>query len=220
MKSLNVLNDQIQDQNQANLRSQEFEAYNQILNKPIGEDYDHRNLAGQVRQGKYGFDSNPFNDMESTIKLSFVLEEMRNNPTKLNKVLGIRRHSDIGKVKYKLRHGPLSPVVHRKENSTKLFDTITRDVKVLKTSKKDLHQLQSQPSARQDSLLGHERSTIGNASYLSGGSKAAKTLHEEALDNLWNGPFNVLFMKPIFATLYLRHVRIEPSSRRSIWLSW
>ena len=30
---------------------------------------------------------------------------------------------------------------------------------------------------------------------MSRGTKAAKTLHEEALDNLWSGPFNVIFMK-------------------------
>lgn len=124
--------------NQANLKGQEFEAFDQILNRPIAEDYDHRNLAGQVRQGKYGFDTNPFDDVESTIKLSFVFEEMRNDPSKLNKMLGIRRHSDIGTVKYKLRHGPLSPTMHQTDSNLKLFDTITRDVKVLKSSKKDL----------------------------------------------------------------------------------
>lgn len=36
---------------------------------------------------------------------------------------------------------------------------------------------------------------MGNASYISTASKAAKTLHQEALDNLWNGTYNVIFMK-------------------------
>lgn len=39
------------------------------------------------------------------------------------------------------------------------------------------------------------KSTVGNVSYISNASKAAKTLHQEALDNLWSGPYFVIFMK-------------------------
>lgn len=85
----------MQQQNEVNLKNQEFENLDQILNRPIAQDYDHRNLGGQVRSGKYGFNKSPFDDVESTIKMSLMFESMRNDPDGLHKALGIRRRSDF-----------------------------------------------------------------------------------------------------------------------------
>ena len=68
-------------------------------------------------------------DIESTIKLSFAFEEMRNN-TKIQR-------SPSGKFKYQLRHGPISPAsIMNDESNLKLFETLTKDVKGLKNAKK------------------------------------------------------------------------------------
>lgn len=135
---MNVKNEQLQQANQASLKNQEFEALGHILNRPIAEDYDHRNLGGQVRSGKYGFDTNPFDDLESTIKISMMFEEMRNDPGGLHKALGIRRHSDIGTIKKKLKLGPLSPSFHQTASDKRLFDTITKDVRDYQASKQEM----------------------------------------------------------------------------------
>ena len=192
---MNEVNSEVQESNLAQLKNQVFEPNNQILNRPIAEEYEHRNLAGRVRKGAFDFGDNPFDDVESTIKLSFVLEEMRKDPKKLDQMLGNRRRSDVGVFKYKLRHGPLSPTMLKNDGNVKLFDTLTRDVKVAKTAKKELHRHQSLASGRNASHLGQEQSTAGNESHLSRGTKAPKTIRNDMYQRLWEKPFFVMLMK-------------------------
>lgn len=137
MKSLQADNTDRQESNLSNLKNQVFEPNNQILNRPIGEDYAHRKMRGVTKAGGFQLSQNAYEDVESTIKLSFVLEEMRKDPKQLKKILGSHRKSDAGVFKYKLRHGPTSPLAH-KDSNLKLFDTLTRDVKVVQTAKKEL----------------------------------------------------------------------------------
>ena len=73
-------------------------------------------------------------DIESTIKLSFAFEEMRNGTKNLKE-----KGSPTGKFKYQLRHGPISPAsIMNNENNLKLFETLAKDVKGLKIAKRAL----------------------------------------------------------------------------------
>ena len=84
------------------------------MNPPIREGYAHKKFKGPE-------------DLESTVKLSFALEELRKDPSKLKRMMGI---SPGPKVKYTLRHGK-SPI-QSDESKLKLFDNLTKDVMKLK----------------------------------------------------------------------------------------
>jgi hypothetical protein len=58
------------------------------LNPPIREGYEHKKFKGPE-------------DLDSTVKLSFALEELRKDPSKLKKMMGI---SPGPKFKYMVRH--------------------------------------------------------------------------------------------------------------------
>ena len=62
------------------------------MNPPIKEDYDHKSFK------------KPKN-VDETIKLSIALEEIRNNPQKYGKLIGLK----APKFKYQIRHGRISP---------------------------------------------------------------------------------------------------------------
>ena len=94
------------------------EANNAVLNPPIRDGYDHKKFKGP-------------DDLESTVKLSFALEELRKDPSKLKKMMGI---SPGPKVKYTLRHGK-SPI-ESDASKLRLFDNLTKDVMRLKKDRK------------------------------------------------------------------------------------
>jgi hypothetical protein len=80
-------------------------ANNSVLNPPINEHYDHKLFRANE-------------DVLSTVKLSFALEEIRSK--------GLTKSNAGPKVKYTLRHGKnQSPV----NSDLMLFENLTKDVR-------------------------------------------------------------------------------------------
>ena len=83
----------------------------QIMNPPIREDYDHKSFSKSK-------------NLEDTIRLSLALEDLRNNPHKYAKLIGLKGQ----KFKYQIRHGRLSPTHLQEDQKLKLFEVLTNEM--------------------------------------------------------------------------------------------